>query len=1093
MRKVLGLSLLLVVALTAMASGKPVDMSSTSLRAEQANQQFERSRLSGGLALENAHIFVDTTTYGGTYWAADSLRWEAVKDSQWTFDTGVGSAFGNTGPNKPAGYHTLMEGWYGIDQTLNPLPYFRRVTECAISGSSFWAGATLAEANSMCWAGGRGYGNGWNMVISKSYSYTGGATTYAYDYAIECEPGFDYSYALVDTSGNGSAADIVLSTYTGNVAGHAALNLVVGSTLPTGATVGSPKTVKFKFQITSDGGYSDEDGNYPTNCGHSVYDNVAVGAALGGTTDNFDASAGGWAEEVPTTGIGDYTNIVNRNTDLPPPVTFCPCGLRDSVLVFYDLLSQHPIDQDNIAASPWIDLKRTNDFGRPGKLMLYDVYAEMPLANYVFVNLRVRYYPAICAATGLIYKTPWKDQNIIFYFGESPFCNPFNAPRLRDYSAVVDAAAEQLQLGFGMLNLCRTAPFGVPCTHVTNTTPWMDNIGLGVYGPKTAPSVSILTFDVYQDNFASDGTLNPASTVAVDTNRLKGFSTPSPGSALADTLVVGGDGGNTEVRLFFKIRPGPFTSVANLNAYGAAHYWKDESGRIGAGWKSCRMDSAEQGGTKKAATWMGTVHEDEEGNPTPGTLTGGDRRADPANPNQLYWEIIPDHILTPGSRIDYFVAARYRDARNPGGPNGDLLTSWYVLPDTTHSNFLEWEALPTSMAADTSWNCTLYVDHHGDRDFFGQQLEENGLKTYFGPGGNSPEGQKYDRFDNQTPSSGQLSLGRPIQTTYGASILQIFAYKNIAWHCGDLSSLQLTQEDANIVGPWLSLRAVGNNRFWGSGDGFPTSMNGSGQPSAVNFMKSTLGVLRTCNTLRDVNCPTGTVLDSTYCAPTSNVAGAEFTTTLPARVRGNGCPQLRSFDLINVNGSVASAKGQLNYVKSGVDRPYASVTNHNTIDVDFKTVTDGFAVGQLRSNNGFFFFGCNNTTAATQRSVDVMTWFGSATNCKTPAGLVGVPGGETPKPPQFRYALGNAYPNPMNPTTRIAFTNGVEGGKVRLAIFDVTGRLVKTLVDGTMTAGPHDVVWDGTTDNGNHAPSGMYFYKMSASNFVQAKKLVMMK
>jgi flagellar hook assembly protein FlgD len=89
--------------------------------------------------------------------------------------------------------------------------------------------------------------------------------------------------------------------------------------------------------------------------------------------------------------------------------------------------------------------------------------------------------------------------------------------------------------------------------------------------------------------------------------------------------------------------------------------------------------------------------------------------------------------------------------------------------------------------------------------------------------------------------------------------------------------------------------------------------------------------------------------------------------------------------------------------------------------------------------------------------------------------------------------LGNAYPNPMNPTTRIQFTNETEGGKVTLQIFDVTGRLVKTLVNGNLTAGPHEVVWDGTTDSGSSTPSGMYFYKMTAGNFVSAKKLVVMK
>ena len=71
--------------------------------------------------------------------------------------------------------------------------------------------------------------------------------------------------------------------------------------------------------------------------------------------------------------------------------------------------------------------------------------------------------------------------------------------------------------------------------------------------------------------------------------------------------------------------------------------------------------------------------------------------------NQLSHDIFPDHILTPGSRIDYFIQARYMppDPRNPGG------AGWYVTPDTTGGVRLEVEILPSSMGADTTWNCTL--------------------------------------------------------------------------------------------------------------------------------------------------------------------------------------------------------------------------------------------------------------------------------------------------------------------------------------------------------------------------------------------------
>ena len=75
-------------------------------------------------------------------------------------------------------------------------------------------------------------------------------------------------------------------------------------------------------------------------------------------------------------------------------IGFCACGVKDSVLVFHTETDGHTFHQDNIAYSPWIDLKRNGDDGRPGKLIAYDIYAELPLANYVFVQLAARWYPA---------------------------------------------------------------------------------------------------------------------------------------------------------------------------------------------------------------------------------------------------------------------------------------------------------------------------------------------------------------------------------------------------------------------------------------------------------------------------------------------------------------------------------------------------------------------------------------------------------------------------------------------------------------------------------------------------------------------------
>jgi hypothetical protein len=70
-----------------------------------------------------------------------------------------------------------------------------------------------------------------------------------------------------------------------------------------------------------------------------------------------------------------------------------------------------------------------------------------------------------------------------------------------------------------------------------------------------------------------------------------------------------------------------------------------------------------------------------------------------------------------------------------------------------------------------------------------------------------------------------------------------------------------------------------------------------------------------------------------------------------------------------------------------------------------------------------------------------------------------------------------AHPNPLNPETVFNFTTTQEG-PVNIRIFDLSGRLVKTLQDGTMPAGFNSIRWNGSSDNGNRVATGVYFVKM---------------
>jgi photosystem II stability/assembly factor-like uncharacterized protein len=91
-----------------------------------------------------------------------------------------------------------------------------------------------------------------------------------------------------------------------------------------------------------------------------------------------------------------------------------------------------------------------------------------------------------------------------------------------------------------------------------------------------------------------------------------------------------------------------------------------------------------------------------------------------------------------------------------------------------------------------------------------------------------------------------------------------------------------------------------------------------------------------------------------------------------------------------------------------------------------------------------------------------------------------------------QYRLSQNYPNPFNPETKISFTIP-KAGDVTIKIYDVQGREVTTLVNASMNAGTHEVLWNGTNASGARVASGMYVYTMKSQGTVLSKKMVLMK
>ena len=90
------------------------------------------------------------------------------------------------------------------------------------------------------------------------------------------------------------------------------------------------------------------------------------------------------------------------------------------------------------------------------------------------------------------------------------------------------------------------------------------------------------------------------------------------------------------------------------------------------------------------------------------------------------------------------------------------------------------------------------------------------------------------------------------------------------------------------------------------------------------------------------------------------------------------------------------------------------------------------------------------------------------------------------------FQLYQNFPNPFNPTTEIRFSIA-KTTLVNLQVFNMTGQLVKTLVDETLVSGEYKTEWNGTDLTGQPVPSGIYFYQLTSERFSEMKRMALVR
>ncbi len=94
--------------------------------------------------------------------------------------------------------------------------------------------------------------------------------------------------------------------------------------------------------------------------------------------------------------------------------------------------------------------------------------------------------------------------------------------------------------------------------------------------------------------------------------------------------------------------------------------------------------------------------------------------------------------------------------------------------------------------------------------------------------------------------------------------------------------------------------------------------------------------------------------------------------------------------------------------------------------------------------------------------------------------------------PPATFILHQAYPNPFNPSTNISYQLRADG-IVKLAVTDVNGRIVKSLVSARQISGLYSYEWQGKNNSGQSVAAGLYFYRLSVDDVSQTRKMLLIK
>jgi len=409
--------------------------------------------------------------------------------------------------------------------------------------------------------------------------------------------------------------------------------------------------------------------------------------------------------------------------------------------------------------------------------------------------------------------------------------------------------------------------------------------------------------------------------------------------------------------------------------------------------------------------------------------------------------------MVPGSEIYYYYQAT------------DGVGNITTYPDDAPERIFEMSILP--LAATVSEPGLLIVDKHRRRTP-GENRDYDHTSQYYYREMLGILGYEWETYEVEVESGSTNQANGPDSSGHKYYDTQI-------WFTNRFDSRAITGADqANLIG-WLQQAGEGKERnLVISGNNWGTQLMDS-NTETLSFYETWMASYYLDNTV-------GSVVVDSVPGLRDHAGGYDFMTHADGEciVRG-ACPYLHSFDVAEPYPGISGNETVADYVKQDTDtRPAGVAYTHQTLG--YQTVNLGFGMEFMMDSmlpGGYYETGVWDRA---NLMGNIMDYFGQIPDGPGTGVVSGV-----------RNELSHAYPNPFNPVTKITYSVR-EAGPVSIEIYNVAGRVVRTLLDTEVEAGASGyVVWNGTDDGGERCASGVYFYRIAAPGFTTSRKMVMMK